>query len=69
MRRRTALVLLATLALVACSKTRAPFVGGAGNGERAEKGTDAGTELYIPPLTPPGEDAGLCGRAVVPIVV
>ncbi|HEX7671974.1 MAG TPA: VWA domain-containing protein, partial [Polyangiaceae bacterium] len=69
MRRRAALVLLAALALVACGKTRAPFVGGAGTGEKAEKGTDAGTELYIPPLTPPAEDAGLCGRVVVPIVV
>lgn len=67
MRRRAALVLVASLALVACGKKRSPFLGAAGSGE----GTDAGGggDLYIPPLTPPGADAGLCGRAVEPIVV
>jgi hypothetical protein len=69
MRRRAALVLVAGLALVSCAKKRSPFLGATGSGETPRRQPDGGDDLYIPPLTPPGEDAGLCGRAVVPLVV
>lgn len=69
MRRRAAVVLLAGLALSACGRKRSPFLGTAGASDTSGDGTDAGGGLYIPPLTPPGADAGLCGRAIVPIVI